>query len=91
MPSEVIGLIARRTPETMCRLRHLVLGGMSPVIDNPVTVPDRELLKDKKPGGSEPSRIRCLTLAASALRASTNGLRPNASLAADSCHGCSPF
>jgi len=32
---------------------------MSPVADNPVIVPDRELEEDKKPGESEPPRIRC--------------------------------
>ena len=33
--------------------------GMSPVAENPVIVPDRELDEEKKPGESEPPRIRC--------------------------------
>jgi hypothetical protein len=32
---------------------------MSPFADNPVIVPDRELEEEKKPGASEPPRIRC--------------------------------
>jgi hypothetical protein len=32
---------------------------MSPFADNPVIAPDRELEEDKKPGASEPPRIRC--------------------------------
>jgi len=32
---------------------------MNPVADNPAIVPDRELEEDKKPGESEPPRIRC--------------------------------
>jgi hypothetical protein len=32
---------------------------MSPVVDNPVIAPDRELEDAKKAGESEPPRIRC--------------------------------
>ena len=32
---------------------------MSPVTDNPVIVPHRELKEEKKPGEPEPPRIRC--------------------------------
>ena len=32
---------------------------MNPVADNPGIVPQRELEEDKKPGASEPPRIRC--------------------------------
>lgn len=32
---------------------------MSPVADNPVIVPDRDLGRERKPGESEPPRIRC--------------------------------
>jgi hypothetical protein len=32
---------------------------MSPVVDNPVSVPDRELEEDKKAFEPEPPRIRC--------------------------------
>lgn len=32
---------------------------MSPVADNPVIVPERELEEEKKPAESEPPRIRC--------------------------------
>jgi len=32
---------------------------MSPVSDNPVILPERELEEEKKPGASEPPRIRC--------------------------------
>ena len=32
---------------------------MSPVADNPVIVPDRELGEERKPITSEPPRIRC--------------------------------
>jgi hypothetical protein len=32
---------------------------LTPIADNPVIVPDRELEGDKKPGESEPPRIRC--------------------------------
>ncbi len=32
---------------------------MSPTTDAPIIAPDRELEEDKKPGASEPPRIRC--------------------------------
>jgi hypothetical protein len=32
---------------------------MNPVADNPVIVPEREFEEEKKPGSSEPPRIRC--------------------------------
>ena len=32
---------------------------MSPVADNPVIVPDCDLGQERKPGESEPPRIRC--------------------------------
>jgi len=32
---------------------------MSPVTDNPVIAPDRELEEEKQPSESEPPRIRC--------------------------------
>jgi hypothetical protein len=32
---------------------------MSPVADNPVIVPERELAEEGKPRASEPPRIRC--------------------------------
>ena len=32
---------------------------MSPVTDKPNTIPDRELEEEKRPGESEPPRIRC--------------------------------
>jgi len=32
---------------------------MSPVVDNPVIVPDRKLEEDKKPDAAEPPRMRC--------------------------------
>lgn len=32
---------------------------MTPVGDNPVIVTERELEEEKKPGESEPPRIRC--------------------------------
>ena len=56
MPSEVIGLIARRTSDAACWLRSSVGAGMTPVADNPVILPDRGLEEEKKPGESEPPR-----------------------------------
>jgi hypothetical protein len=32
---------------------------MTPIAENPVVAPDRELKEEKKPGTSEPPRIRC--------------------------------
>jgi hypothetical protein len=32
---------------------------MSPTTDAPAIVPDREIKEEKKPGESEPPRIRC--------------------------------
>jgi len=59
MSSVVIGLIVRRTSDAACWLRSSVGAGMSPVTDNAVIVPDRELHEEKKPGESEPPCIRC--------------------------------
>lgn len=44
-------------PRTHGRLRHNSL--VSPVADNPVIVPDRNLEQEKKPAASEPPRLRC--------------------------------
>jgi len=58
MPSVVIGLIAKRTSDAACWLSSSIGAAMSPVTDNPVIIPDREL-KEEKPGESEPPCIRC--------------------------------
>ena len=59
MRLEVTALIAKRTSDAVCWLRSLVGGGVSPVADNPVIVPERELEDAKKPSATEPPRIRC--------------------------------
>jgi len=55
-----------RTPDTLTEIQNTLRAGcsaigagMSPVTDKPVTIPDRELQEEKRPGESEPPRIRC--------------------------------
>jgi hypothetical protein len=50
---------------------------MSPVVDNPVIAPDRELEEDKKPGASEP-RASAVCSAAGRRATKTNGFAPAA-------------